>query len=191
MAARRSPQSVTKALSEQGFPVKEACLVIGSVVVSLAVLFTAFMAYEPSRTTARVQNEATYLQMMASHWRTSFPSANYQGIDRAWAGDSQRHQPWTRSPNRWAWEVLPANLEGSFPRACTEGEKRCSHFWVRYDYRDNDGMSDKECAQLLMVLNVDFEVQSIQRNAMTASVAENLCDRNKPASSPYLYLVAR
>lgn len=191
MAKYRSPLSVARALSEQGVPVKEACLVIGSAVTSLAVLFTAFMAYEPSRTTARVQNEATHLQAMASHWRTTFPSVNYRSIEKVWALDVEKNQPWTRSPNGWAWEVLPATLQGSFPLPCAESQRRCSHFWIRVDYRDNPQMSAKECVSLLMALSVDFEVQSIQRNGMTTSVAENVCDRDKPASSPYLYLVAQ
>lgn len=192
MVSRQPPTtSLAKTLMEQGLPVKQAFLVIGAVVVIFAILFSAFRAYQPSRTSARVSKETSHLQGLAAHWRSTFPSTNYAGIDQIWRLDQQHDRPWAKSPNQWVWEVVPAKLDGSFPVSCGEKEGRCSHFWIRHDYRGNTAMSPKECTQLLMALNVDFDVQSIRRNTMTTSVAENVCDRGKVAATPYLYVVSQ
>lgn len=187
----RGSLAKTLARWDQSFPLREAALAVGACVVIAAVILCALAALQPSRAKARAVNEAMFLQAAMAQLRAALPSGNVKGADRVWALAQSQGQPWARSPNGWTWQLLPATLQGDFPKACSEEGEYCTHFWLRYDYRDSQGMNAMECSELLRLLNADFDVQSIRRGAMTTALADNTCDRERPAAQPFLYLIAQ
>lgn len=183
------PDATATELAVAAFPVREAMLVVFAVVILVAVLAMALMAYRPSHVRAKVNNEAMFLNAAASQIRALLPMSNYHGVDVLWDRAVAKPEPWAQSPNGWHWRIQPATVEGTFPRACVKG--RCSHLWFQLDYRDAEAMSEAECAKLLMVLNTDFDVMMIAQGSLTDELALTYCDREKLAPHPFLYAVTR
>jgi len=174
----------------QDLPIRSILLLSSIVAAVVVIMVMAAMAYEPSRLKAKANSESVFLNAAAGQIRGVFPDGNFRGAGTVWAAAQARQEPWSQSPNQREWKVTPVALQGTFPRACKEGQ-RCTALLFQYDYFSTLAMDPKECQQLLLTLSSDFEVQSMQRGGMTPEIAQGLCDRTSPSAPPLLYVVAR